>query len=202
MKKCKGFQGMIQVYGYRRFNTGAFIAMEYLPGWVNLLEFLDEQERKSIPEIWAKTIFTQLLYIVIEMSGWIGVIHGDLKCENVLINPETLEVKVCDFGVTYESTNKPIELRYGTPRYYPPEHYRNTEDCYSEPMTVWAIGCILHELVIGKVPFRNKDQILDKNINVSKNISSSLSDLLSCLFDRDQTKRIKLINILTHPWIM
>lgn len=202
MIKCKGVGGVIQVYGYCALNIGTFIAMEYLPGWIDLYDFLGCQKKRTVSEDSAKVIFTQLVYTMIEMTGWIGLVHGDLKSENVLINPNTLEVKVFDLGSTYISSKWPIKLRDGTSYFYPPEHFKKDEDCYYEPTTVWALGCILFELVVGDEPFKSKKQTLQKDIDVSRKVSGTLSDLLRCILDKDQMTRMGLMDILSHPWML
>ena len=75
---------------------------------------------------------------------------------------------------------------------------------------VWAMGIMLHALIVGHFPFRssNKDelkkQIIEKDININRkelNISDSCKDLIFRLLDKDPNKRISVSEIFDHPWI-
>lgn len=76
---------------------------------------------------------------------------------------------------------------------------------------VWAIGIMLHALVIGYFPFRssNKDelkkQIIEKEISIDRKavkISDDCQDILSKMLDKDAQKRISIGEILDHPWLL
>ncbi|XP_063691544.1 serine/threonine-protein kinase pim-2-like [Bolinopsis microptera] len=71
----------------------------------------------------------------------------DIKDENILLNPITLQTKLIDFG---KLSNV----------YLPPEYYR--EKKYSAfPAAVWTICCLVHCLIAGDCPFNDKTEIRD-----------------------------------------
>ena len=83
------------------FDSVTCIAMEYLPGWINLYKYLCQ--RNELSETSAKIIFKQVVTTIVEMTGWMGIVHGDIKDHNILINPNTLDIKIIDFCFTYKT---------------------------------------------------------------------------------------------------
>jgi len=77
-----------------------------------------------------------------------GVIHRDLKPQNILINAD-LEVKLCDFGTGRSDVNE-LALTHlkevATPYYRAPEGILNQQN-YSKSVDLWALGCVLAEMV-------------------------------------------------------
>ncbi|CAH8572959.1 unnamed protein product [Schistosoma rodhaini] len=81
------------------------------------------------------------------------IIHRDLKPANILINRETLRLKITDFGLSrvlgWESSLTPIVV---TLWYRSPEILIQSE--YLSPCDIWAAGCIIAELFNLQAIFR------------------------------------------------
>lgn len=83
-----------------------------------------------------------------------GVVHGDLKCANVLLMPTTdgtiyPTLKISDFGAAELNPPHHVPLgHFGTLGYQPPES--NTR--HGPEGDVWALGCIIHELTARCLP--------------------------------------------------
>ncbi len=91
-----------------------------------------------------------------------NVVHRDLKPGNIKITPEG-KVKVLDFGLAkatgsqypalQSTTTEPGKI-FGTPLYMSPEQTRgNPVDHRSD---IWSFGCVLYEMLTGKVPFKGE----------------------------------------------
>ena len=84
-----------------------------------------------------------------------GIIHRDLKPENILMSAE-MHVKVTDFGTSkflvQEEDDGRANSFVGTAQYVSPELLTDKVACKASDL--WALGCILYQLLSGKPPFR------------------------------------------------
>jgi alkyl hydroperoxide reductase subunit AhpC/predicted Ser/Thr protein kinase len=137
-----------------------------------------------------------------------GIVHGDLKPENVMVTAEGL-VKVLDFGLARRlrrnptvSSDETAELGlaeqgqglFGTPRFLAPEQVRGQPACQASD--VFSLGLILYELATGKMAFpgANLLQILDQIRSVepeplAAETPDPLASLLRRLLVRDPDQR-------------
>lgn len=88
------------------------------------------------------------------------IVHRDLKPENILLSfrysSDEQVVKVLDFGIAKllrKDTDHGRGKLFGTPAYMSPEQCRGEVDTIGPMADVYAFGCILHEMVCGKLPF-------------------------------------------------
>jgi len=94
-----------------------------------------------------------------------GVIHRDLKPANVLLAriDGVVVPKVADFGlakhlVRTDGGQTQHGRAMGTPAYMPPEQFRNARDV-DERADVYALGCILYEILSGQRAFDGPDTL-------------------------------------------
>lgn len=83
-----------------------------------------------------------------------GIIHGDIKPENVIINPRG-EIKIMDFGVARVATLKTSEnVTSGTPAYMSPEQFQGTT--IDQRADIYSLGIMMYEFFAGSVPYNGK----------------------------------------------
>jgi serine/threonine protein kinase len=135
-----------------------YIAMEYVAG-APITRFADE-DRSSLND--RLDLFRQLCDAV-QHAHQKGIIHRDLKPNNVLVarvDGQPL-VKVIDFGLakalgarlTQETLHTMRGMAVGTPEYMSPEQAAASPGGVDTRSDVYSLGVILHELLIGVVPF-------------------------------------------------
>ena len=129
-----------------------YVVME--DGGKNLKVMMDERGRGLDPED-IKMILPQQLVVADYLYHEKGIIHGDLKPDNMLYREGRL--KACDFGLARKVGEAPAVFVL-VPSYVPPEtmNFENGKPTYNisaENVDIWSIGCTLAELVTGQKLF-------------------------------------------------
>ncbi|HLL24279.1 MAG TPA: serine/threonine-protein kinase, partial [Kofleriaceae bacterium] len=132
-----------------------FLSMEYAEG-TSVYQRLKRDDHFEVPR--ALWVIGQLVYAVHHAHSR-GVVHRDLKPDNLLLCGEEETLKVLDFGVAKivasdhsdSAVLSSANLVYGTPKYMSPERAGGVGN---DPRTdLYSIGCIAYELVVGGPPF-------------------------------------------------
>ncbi|MFH2100513.1 MAG: serine/threonine-protein kinase [Candidatus Micrarchaeota archaeon] len=129
-----------------------FLVMELLEGR-NLGEEL--QAVKELPWNRTKSIMLQLCE-ALEPLHSMGLVHRDLKPDNVMIQPGDI-IKLMDFGFTVFAGRQemngdaPGTGVCGTPNYMAPEQMM--EDILDQRTDIYAMGVMLYRMVTGVLPF-------------------------------------------------
>lgn len=205
-----------------------------------------------------RDIFRQLLEAVDYLHG-LGVVHRDLKLDNLLYNTEnstasysddetdddsvssqsrplpvqSISVKVADFGLSaLLSEDKPKSMSlfsspaqqakndkrlkdlWGTTEYFAPEVY---DRHYGRQADVWALGCILFEMLTGELAFPYREtplgivervlfhgggkplRVFERKQGWSK-LSKDAQSLIKKMLKTSPTKRYNIAECLQHPW--
>ena len=134
-----------------------------------------------------------------------GIVHGDIKDENILINPVTLEIKIIDFGEGMIVEERPFREFHGTLVHSPPEWFKSREFT-QEPWTIWTLGVLLFTLIFGNYPFK-KWEVAKTNPfssplwNSLKRKDKDLQTLVHQCLALNPRERISLSQILQNPWM-
>ena len=143
-----------QIYEIGSTDDGPFLSLEYLPGGT-----LDDRiDGPMVPREAAKLIAT--LASAIQYSHEQGVIHRDLKPGNILFD-ENDNPKIVDFGLA-KISNQSQQLTQtgamlGTLAYMAPEQASSVVKNIGPSCDVYALGCVLYELLVGKPPFMSDE---------------------------------------------
>ncbi|XP_068867545.1 serine/threonine-protein kinase ICK isoform X4 [Aphelocoma coerulescens] len=124
-----------------RENDHLYFVFEYMKE--NLYQLMKERN-KLFPESTVRNIMYQILQGLAFIHKH-GFFHRDLKPENLLcMGPEL--VKIADFGLAREIRSRPPYTDYVSTRWYRAPEVLLRSTCYSSPIDIWAVGCIMAEV--------------------------------------------------------
>ncbi|CAD5324143.1 unnamed protein product [Arabidopsis thaliana] len=118
---------------------------------LNLREVLKKFGRNIGLQLSAVRAYSKQLFIALKHLKNCGVLHCDIKPDNMLVNEGKNVLKLCDFGNAMFAGKNEV-----TP-YLVSRFYRSPEIIlgltYDHPLDIWSVGCCLYELYSGKVLF-------------------------------------------------
>ncbi len=205
-------KNVLRTHDFGEFSGTPYISMEYLEG----VTLKDLQKRKgALPVGVGLQIAKQMCHgLAAAHAG--GVVHRDIKPQNMLIIPETGDLKIMDFGIATVSNvkddKKPEDsgitgagVVLGTPDYLPPElGHGEPADFRSD---IYSMGVVLFELFTGTLPFHGDSalQIVVHHMqtppptprSIKPAIPADLDAVISRCLQKDRAARFQTVVELT-----
>lgn len=143
-----------------------------------------------------------------------GIIHRDLKLNNVLYQTkdEDSKVKLIDFGLSnWVKKDEKISGLCGNPFFMAPEMINRNK--YGPKVDIWSGGVALYTILGGHVPFEGDTFLkIFKSIMTSNeqslfgqdpwpSVSDGAKDLIMSMMEIAIDKRFTALEVLNHPWI-
>ena len=98
--KNLNFPGIIQTYSLENYQNAYALVMEDMGG-ISLKEYFYNLDILSISSLKEFLQIAIYLYDILDILYRYRIIHKDIKPANILINPETKQVKLIDFSIAY-----------------------------------------------------------------------------------------------------
>ncbi|CAG0900569.1 unnamed protein product [Cyprideis torosa] len=139
------------------------LVMEFIPSTVGRLIREYRESKQPIPIMLIKIItyqmFRALMYLHNKEIG-----HRDIKPQNLLYDPITAAVKLCDFGCAKVLRDGETSISYICSRYYRAPELCLGATSYTVKIDIWSSGCVFAELFLGEPLFRGdsrEDQLAE-----------------------------------------
>ncbi|MDM8567489.1 AAA family ATPase [Candidatus Halobeggiatoa sp. HSG11] len=191
--------GVIKTYSIEKYQNTLVIVLEDFGG-------------KSLKQIIADQPCTvkEFLTIAIQITDILGnihaanIIHKDINPDNIIINPNSKELKIIDFGIASRlprenPTLKNPEQLEGTLPYLSPEQTGRINRSIDYRTDLYSLGITFYEMLTGKLPFENTDamelvhchiaKIPLSAIEVNPEIPQIISDIIDILLVKNAEER-------------
>ena len=160
--------GIVKVYGMEKYRQGFALILEDVVG-------------ESLKQLFAsKQIkLREILQIAISVTDTLGelhkipIIHKDIKPSNIIINHETGQVKITDFGISscleveIPTISNP-HLLEGTLAYISPEQTGRMNRSIDYRSDFYSLGATFYELLTGQLPFEISDPMELVHCHIAK----------------------------------
>ncbi|XP_066351828.1 serine/threonine-protein kinase PEPKR2-like [Miscanthus floridulus] len=205
MQHLSGHPGVVTLRAVFEDADAFYLVMELCHGG----RLLDEVAREGkLSERRAANVIKELM-AVLKYCHEMGVVHRDVKPENVLLT-KAGRLKLADFGLAVRvAEGQQLIGVAGSPAYVAPEVLLGN---YSQKVDVWAAGVLLHVLLMGTLPFQGnsveaifdaiKTVELDLHSSQWASVSMLVRDLIGRMLNRDVSSRPDAEDVLRHPWVL
>jgi serine/threonine protein kinase len=172
------------------------VVMDYVPETVYRVMRHYVKMKQSVPillvKLYAYQMFRALAYI-----HSLGICHRDIKPQNLLVDPATHELKLCDFGSAKKLIKGEANVSYICSRYYrAPELIFGCTD-YACIIDVWSVGCVIAELLLGQPLFPGESGV-DQLVEIIKVLGTPTKEQIMAM--NPNYTEFKFPQIKAHPW--
>jgi hypothetical protein len=197
-----GHPNVIDVFAVGRLDDGRlYLVMDLLEG-----ESLGARLRRGRPSVDEALAILEQVAAALDAAHARGVVHRDLKPDNVFLSGDDARVHVLDFGIAKllaTGTAAPLETLtdrgtwLGTPAYMAPEQWGS--DGAGPASDRYALGIMAFELLSGRVPFtaRTLPQMMEQHfrapvptiIGEGRGLPAAVDRVLTCAMAKDPDER-------------
>ncbi|KAK1275352.1 Shaggy-related protein kinase delta [Acorus gramineus] len=173
------------------------LVLEFVPETVNRIARTYSRINQRMPLIYVKLYTYQICRALAYIHNCVGICHRDIKPQNLLVNPHTHQLKLCDFGSAKVLVKGEPNISYICSRYYraPELIFGATE--YTTAIDMWSTGCVMAELLLGQPLFPGESGV-DQLVEIIKVLGTPTREEIKCM--NPNYNEFKFPQIKAHPW--
>ena len=139
------------------------LVMNYVPENLNRINKSLAEKKKQLDIFLIKLYSFQIARALNYMHNK-KICHRDIKPQNILLDPQTNRIYICDFGSAKLLRREESNVSYICSRFYRAPELLLGNEYYTTSIDIWSFGCVVAELFKGKPLLRteNKDEQINK----------------------------------------
>ena len=142
------------------------LVMELIPDTGYKVTKTYSKSNRVMPSIYVKLYSYQLLRAISAMHS-MEICHRDIKPQNLLVNPDSGRLVICDLGSAKQLINGEPNVAYICSRYYRAPELIFGCTYYTTAIDIWSIGCVIGEFIKGRPLFAGESGI-DQLVEIIK----------------------------------
>jgi len=172
------------------------LVLEYVPETVYRASRHYAKLKQIMPMLHIKLYMYQLLRSLAYIHS-LGICHRDIKPQNLLLNPHTGVLKLCDFGSAKILVAGEPNVSYICSRYYRAPELIFGATNYTTNIDVWSTGCVMAELMLGQPLFPGESGI-DQLVEIIKVLGTPTREQIKTMNPNYMEHRFP--SIRAHPF--
>lgn len=182
--------------GERKDEVYLNLVQEFVPETVYRASRYFNKLKTTMPTLEVK-LYTYQLFRALAYIHSQGICHRDIKPQNLLLNPSTGILKLCDFGSAKILVQNEPNVSYICSRYYRAPELIFGATNYTTKIDVWSTGCVMAELMLGQPLFPGESGI-DQLVEIIKVLGTPTRDQIRTM--NPNYMEHKFPQIKPHPF--
>ncbi|KAL6058645.1 Glycogen synthase kinase-3 beta [Balamuthia mandrillaris] len=172
------------------------LVLDYVPETVYRISRHYAKLKQNMPLLYVKLYIYQLCRSLAYIHS-LGICHRDIKPQNLLLDPQSGILKLCDFGSAKVLVKGEPNVAYICSRYYRAPELIFGATAYSSAIDIWSMGCVFAELMLGQPLFPGESGV-DQLVEIIKVLGTPTRQQIRAM-NKHYTD-FKFPQIKSHSW--
>eukprot|EP01083_Nonionella_stella_P154258 496805_1 len=172
------------------------LVMEYIPQTLYVTIRNHAKAGQCVPFALIK-VYTYQICRALAYCHQRKICHRDVKPQNLLLDPDSHVLKLCDFGSSKRLKDDAPNVSYICSRYYRAPELIFESSYYKTSIDLWSLGCVIGELFLG-TPLFQGDKSVDQLVEIIKVLGTPTKEEIMAM-NREYTQT-EFPVVKTLPW--